>query len=160
MLVAAYYDREADIAWIPTRSTPPPEPADVAEQPWGRIVQCTDGSVAGIEIRDASSRIPRPILDALPEPKAREGLPEVGDRTGSQSGSRALEHAAGAPAPATPYTVRIPADVADAWRRRAADAGVSQTDAVTAAVQAFMDMDIDEFTASVIDAKRRRRNGT
>ncbi|CAB4907728.1 unannotated protein [freshwater metagenome] len=65
-----------------------------------------------------------------------------------------------APAPGTPYTVRIPADVADAWRRRAADAGVSQTDAVTAAVQAFMDMDIDEFTASVIDAKRRRRNGT
>ncbi len=65
-----------------------------------------------------------------------------------------------APVPATPYTVRIPADVADAWRARVADAGVNQTDAVSAAFHAFMAMDIDDFTAAVLADKRRRRNGT
>lgn len=67
--------------------------------------------------------------------------------------------AASTPAPATPYTVRIPSDIADAWRARVADAGVNQTDAVTAAFQAFMAMDVDEFATAVLANKRRRRQG-
>ena len=90
----------------------------------------------------------------------------AGEPTPTPAPARAPLMAAPAPKPtaatppaATPYTVRIPADVADAWRARVADAGVNQTDAVSAAFQAFMAMDIDDFTAAVLADKRRRRNG-
>jgi hypothetical protein len=63
-----------------------------------------------------------------------------------------------ASAPATPYSARIPADVADAWRMRVADAGVNQTDAVTAAFRAFMTMDAGDLAAAVLADKRQRRD--
>jgi predicted DNA-binding protein len=65
-----------------------------------------------------------------------------------------------APVPSTPYSVRIPADVTDAWRARVADAGINQSDAVTAAFRAFIAMDVDDFTTAVLADKRRRRNDT
>lgn len=65
-----------------------------------------------------------------------------------------------APVPSGPYSVRIPADVTEAWRARVADAGINQSDAVTAAFRAFIAMDVDDFTTAVLADKRRRRNGT
>jgi uncharacterized protein YuzE len=62
----AYYDREADIVWISTRSREEPF-GD--EQPWGLIVRNrADRSVAGIEIWSASEILPTWLLDALPAP--------------------------------------------------------------------------------------------
>lgn len=69
MLDTAYYDREADIAWIPTGSSGSSARVTSDEQPWGLIDHDIDGTVAGIEIWDASSRIPSAVLDALPEPE-------------------------------------------------------------------------------------------
>lgn len=73
MLDTAYYDREADIAWIPTASSGSTRVTS-DEQTWGLIDHDADGTVAGIEIWDASSRIPSAVLDALPEPEVPQDL--------------------------------------------------------------------------------------
>jgi len=48
--VFAYYDREADIAWIPTRTRPAARPVSSTEQPWGLTDHDSDGTVVGVEI--------------------------------------------------------------------------------------------------------------
>jgi uncharacterized protein YuzE len=67
----AYYDRDADIAWLPTG-----ESSDVVseEVEWGLIDHdwATDGVVA-IEVWSAGKRFPPEILATLPAPASTHG---------------------------------------------------------------------------------------
>jgi uncharacterized protein YuzE len=68
----AYYDTEADIAWLPTGH------ADCVvseEVEWGLIDHdaATDEIVA-VEIWTASKRLPKAILDTLPSPRKPHGV--------------------------------------------------------------------------------------
>jgi uncharacterized protein YuzE len=67
----AYYDREADIAWLPTGDS-----ADVVseEVEWGLIDHdsATDEVVA-IEVWSASKRLPAEVLATLPAPASAHG---------------------------------------------------------------------------------------
>ena len=62
----AYYDPEADIAWLPTGKS---EKVVSEEVEWGLIDhdEATDEIVA-LEIWAASKRLPKAVLDALPLP--------------------------------------------------------------------------------------------
>ncbi len=62
----AYYDRDADIAWLPTGKS---ESVVSEEVEWGLIDhdEATD-EVVGLEIWAASKRLPKAVLDALPRP--------------------------------------------------------------------------------------------
>jgi uncharacterized protein YuzE len=68
----AYYDPNADIAWLPTGAS---ESVVSEEVEWGLIDHdsVTDEVVA-VEIWGASKRLPRAILDALPRPSGRPGV--------------------------------------------------------------------------------------
>jgi uncharacterized protein YuzE len=68
--VYAYYDPEADIAWLPTGES---TQVVTEEVEWGLIDHdaATDEIVA-VEIWAASQRLPRAILDALPAPGAHD----------------------------------------------------------------------------------------
>jgi uncharacterized protein YuzE len=62
----AYYDREADIVWLPVGSS-----SDIRgdEQPWGLIASDRkSGDVESIEIWSASEVLPPWLLDNLPGP--------------------------------------------------------------------------------------------
>jgi uncharacterized protein YuzE len=67
----AYYDREADIAWLPTG-----ESTDVVseEVEWGLVDHgsATDEVVA-IEVWSASKRLSSEVLAALPAPASTHG---------------------------------------------------------------------------------------
>jgi uncharacterized protein YuzE len=66
----AYWDREVDIAWIPTG---PGTPVYGERVPWGLLDRDRGtGEVTGVEIWDASKVIPVELLERLPEP----GKPE------------------------------------------------------------------------------------
>jgi uncharacterized protein YuzE len=71
MSVYAYYDAEADIAWLPTGRS---EQVVSEEVDWGLIDHdaATDEVVA-VEIWAASKRLPKAILDALPAPGRHHG---------------------------------------------------------------------------------------
>jgi uncharacterized protein YuzE len=62
----AYYDREADIAWLRTGAS---DQVVSEEVEWGLIDHdaATDEVVA-VEIWAASQQLPKAALDALPEP--------------------------------------------------------------------------------------------
>jgi uncharacterized protein YuzE len=63
----AYYDREADIAWLPTG-----ESEDVVSErvPGGlRDYDRETRQLVAIEVWEASTRLPRTLLEALPEPQ-------------------------------------------------------------------------------------------
>lgn len=65
----AYYDREADIAWVPTG-----EAADVVseEVEWGLIDHdASSDEIVAIEIWSASKRLPSDLLERLPSPRTR-----------------------------------------------------------------------------------------
>jgi len=67
----AYYDRDADIAWLPTGSS-----ADVVseEVSWGLIDHdATTNEIVAIEIWNASTRLPASLLDTLPTPVQAPG---------------------------------------------------------------------------------------
>ncbi|HXN37779.1 MAG TPA: DUF2283 domain-containing protein [Solirubrobacteraceae bacterium] len=68
----AYYDPEADIAWLPTGRS---EDVVSEEVEWGLIDHdaATDDIVA-VEIWAASERLPQAILDALPRPAKSRGV--------------------------------------------------------------------------------------
>jgi uncharacterized protein YuzE len=70
--VYAYYDANADIAWLPTGAS---ESVVSEEVEWGLIDHdsVTDEVVA-VEIWTASKRLPRAILDALPGPGGCRGI--------------------------------------------------------------------------------------
>ena len=62
----AYYDRDADIAWLPTG-----ESDDVLSEEvgWGLIDHdATTDEVVALEVWNASKRLPQAVLDALPAP--------------------------------------------------------------------------------------------
>jgi uncharacterized protein YuzE len=64
----AYYDPEADIAWFPTGQS-----TDVVSErvPGGlRDYDRTTHQLVALEIWDASTRLPRTLLEALPTPSA------------------------------------------------------------------------------------------
>jgi uncharacterized protein YuzE len=66
--VFAYYDANADIAWFPTG-----ESDDVVSErvPGGlREYDRTTHELVAIEVWDASTRLPRTLLEALPSPAA------------------------------------------------------------------------------------------
>jgi hypothetical protein len=62
----AYWDRELDIAWIPTA---PPEHV-TSEKTWWGIVDRNEetGKVTGLEVLDASKVIPVELLERMPQP--------------------------------------------------------------------------------------------
>jgi uncharacterized protein YuzE len=67
----AYYDREADIAWLPTGSS-----AEVVseEVEWGLIDHdAVSDEVVAIEIWSASKRLPAELLAMLPAPASTHG---------------------------------------------------------------------------------------
>jgi uncharacterized protein YuzE len=67
----AYYDRDADIAWLPTASS---ENVVSEEVGWGLIDHdAASDEVVAIEIWNASTRLPASLLDALPAPVAARG---------------------------------------------------------------------------------------
>lgn len=68
----AYYDPEADIAWLPTGDS---EHVVSEEVEWGLIDHdaATDEVVA-LEIWGASKRLPQAVLDALPRPRKPHGV--------------------------------------------------------------------------------------
>jgi len=78
----AYYDPDADIAWLPTG-----ESDDVVSErvPGGlHDYDHTTGQLVAIEVWAASTRLPASILEALPAPSAADGNgPEVSDRGAS-----------------------------------------------------------------------------
>ncbi|HZL49077.1 MAG TPA: hypothetical protein VFC30_08685 [Solirubrobacteraceae bacterium] len=62
----AYYDPDADIAWFPTG-----ESQDVVSEriPGGLLDHDRDtGEFVAVEVWDASTRLPRTLLEALPAP--------------------------------------------------------------------------------------------
>ncbi len=67
----AYYDRDADIAWLPTGSS---DDVVSEEVPWGLIDHdATTDEVVAIEIWNASTRLPASLLDVLPAPVPAPG---------------------------------------------------------------------------------------
>jgi uncharacterized protein YuzE len=67
----AYYDVEADIAWFPTG-----ESDDVVSErvPGGlRDYDRQTRTLVAIEVWDASTRLPKSFLDALPAPASARG---------------------------------------------------------------------------------------
>jgi len=67
----AYYDSDADIAWLPTG-----ESDDVVSErvPGGlRDYDRTSSKLVAIEVWDASTRLPASILEALPAPSTARG---------------------------------------------------------------------------------------
>ncbi len=74
----AYYDRDADIAWVPTGHA---EHVVGEGTSWGTIDHDEiTGAIVAIEIRNASSRLPMALLGALPGPNPHDDLPWPGDR--------------------------------------------------------------------------------
>jgi uncharacterized protein YuzE len=62
----AYYDREADIAWLPTGAA---ERVVSEEVDWGLVDHDSEtDEVVAIEIWSASSRLPADVLSTLPAP--------------------------------------------------------------------------------------------
>jgi uncharacterized protein YuzE len=62
----AYYDRDADIAWLPTGYS---ENVLSEEVSWGLIDHdATTDAVVALEVWNASKRLPRAVLDVLPAP--------------------------------------------------------------------------------------------
>jgi uncharacterized protein YuzE len=71
-MMYAYYDPEADIAWLPTGDS---DDVVSEEVEWGLIDHdaVTDEIVA-VEIWSASKRMPQAILDTLPRPERSQGV--------------------------------------------------------------------------------------
>jgi uncharacterized protein YuzE len=62
----AYWDRETDIAWIPTA---PAEFVDSERTRWGIVdYDKNTGEVTALEILDASTFLPTEMLERLPSP--------------------------------------------------------------------------------------------
>lgn len=67
----AYYDRDADIAWLPTGDS---EDVVSEEVEWG-LIDHDSGTdeVVGIEVWSASKRLPAELLATLPTPSSTHG---------------------------------------------------------------------------------------
>lgn len=70
----AHFDRDADIAWFVFAESPDAVGVLVSEETdSGLIDRDEHGHIVGVEVWQASRRLPGPLLDALPAP--------VGDRS-------------------------------------------------------------------------------
>jgi uncharacterized protein YuzE len=68
---SVYYDREADIAWLPTGQS---DRVVSEEVEWGLIDHDLESAaVVGVEIWSASKRLPPELLGALPAPRGTDG---------------------------------------------------------------------------------------
>ena len=68
----ACYDREADIAWLPTGSS---NEVVSEEVEWGLIDHdAASDAVVAIEIWSASTRLPAEVLASLPDPAGTSGV--------------------------------------------------------------------------------------
>ncbi len=67
----AYYDREADIAWLPTGHS---DDVVSEEVDWG-LIDHDSGTdeVVAIEVWSASKRLPAELLSTLPAPASTHG---------------------------------------------------------------------------------------
>jgi uncharacterized protein YuzE len=64
----SYYDREADIVWIPTGAS---DDAVSQKTSWGLIDHdAKTDEIVGVEVWEASTRLPADLLAALPAPGA------------------------------------------------------------------------------------------
>jgi uncharacterized protein YuzE len=64
----AYYDREADIAWLPTGSS---DDVVSEELGWGLVDHdAASDAVVAIEVWSASKVLPEDLLERLPAPSA------------------------------------------------------------------------------------------
>lgn len=69
----AYYDPDADIAWLPTGES---DDAVSKRVPGGlHNHDRATGQLVGIEVWDASTRLPKSILDALAARSAKTSIP-------------------------------------------------------------------------------------
>ena len=69
--MCSYYDPEADIVWLPTGASD-----DVVSElaPGGlREYDRATHALVAIEVWDASTRLPRTLLEAMPGPSAPRG---------------------------------------------------------------------------------------
>lgn len=67
----AYYDREADVAWLPTGDSSEVVSEEVE---WGLIDHdAKSDEVVAIEIWSASERLPADVLASLPDPRGTSG---------------------------------------------------------------------------------------
>lgn len=67
----AYYDRDADIAWLPTGDS---EDVVSEEVDWGLLDHdAGTDEVVGIEVWSASKRLPAELLATLPTPASAHG---------------------------------------------------------------------------------------
>ncbi len=67
----AYYDRDADIAWLPTGAA---VKVVSEEMDWGLVDHdAASDAVVAIEVWAASTRLPAEVLAALPEPAESPG---------------------------------------------------------------------------------------
>jgi uncharacterized protein YuzE len=67
----AYYDRQADIAWLPTGNS---NEVVSEEVEWGLIDRdAASDAVVAIEIWSASKRLPAEVLASLPDPAGTSG---------------------------------------------------------------------------------------
>jgi uncharacterized protein YuzE len=67
----AYYDREADIAWLPTGQS---NRVVSEEVEWGLVDHDSESdAVVAIEIWSASKHLPRDLLERLPAPADTHG---------------------------------------------------------------------------------------
>ncbi|HLM86822.1 MAG TPA: DUF2283 domain-containing protein [Solirubrobacteraceae bacterium] len=68
----AYYDPEADIAWLPTGHS---DDVVSEEVEWGLIDHdASTDEIVAVEIWSASKRLPPAVLDALPRPSKPRGV--------------------------------------------------------------------------------------
>ncbi|HEU4737423.1 MAG TPA: DUF2283 domain-containing protein [Solirubrobacterales bacterium] len=67
----AYYDREADIAWLPTGNS---DDVVSEEVDWG-LIDHDSGTdeVVAVEVWSASKRLPAELLATLPAPASAQG---------------------------------------------------------------------------------------
>ena len=74
----AHYDRQADIAWFAFDGKLAANSIHSSdEEAWGLIDRDGNGAVIAVEIWGASERLPRPLLDGLPEPETEAVTIEV-----------------------------------------------------------------------------------
>jgi uncharacterized protein YuzE len=72
IVMYAYYDPEADIAWLPTGAAARVVSEEVE---WGLIDHdATTDEVVAIEIWAASKRLPQAVLEALPKPGTQHNV--------------------------------------------------------------------------------------
>ncbi len=81
----SHYDRNADIAWLLLEGFDAQHTYG-EDHPWGLIERDREsGDLVGVELWRASERLPRQLLDALPEPEGSSIVVERSDLAKGQA---------------------------------------------------------------------------